>query len=219
MDTVNSAEPQHGYARPDLRFSMSNTRARSRIASAALSKRAIPASISAPTWESGACSYLEISGSSGHVYSFEPLSRNLDRFRQNVRLSERTNVTVLPTALGKETGKVKIYTPEDPGRTSLAPESAHDSVEEVQLRRLDDVWAELNHPKISFAKMDVEGSEPFVLERQPKSSSARKCKPVVVSKSNTAQTHQSRPEAGRHFRSVSRIGLRNLVDKRTKTGG
>ena len=124
----------------------------------------------------------ELSGSSGHVYSFEPLPRNLDRFRQNIQLSERTNITVMPTALGKETGRVKIYTPEDPGRTSLAPESANDKVEEVPLRRLDDVWAELNFPRITFAKMDVEGSEPFVLEGGCKFFS--ECKPVVVSEIN-----------------------------------
>jgi FkbM family methyltransferase len=124
-------------------------------------------------------------GGSGHVYSFEPLSRNLLHIRQNIRLSGKENITVVATALGKQSGHVQIFTPDDPARTSLAPESDNDQVEEVPLKRLDDVWEDLGCPKIAFVKMDVEGSEPFVLEGGTLFFS--QCKPIVESEINSSK--------------------------------
>jgi len=121
-------------------------------------------------------------GNTGQVYSFEPLGRNARCLRQNIQLSGKGNITVTETALGKETGKVRIFTPDDPGRTSLAPESADDQVEEVPLRRLDDLWAEFNRVPVAFVKMDVEGSEPFVLEGGREFFG--QCKPIIVSEIN-----------------------------------
>jgi FkbM family methyltransferase len=119
----------------------------------------------------------------GRVYSFEPLSQNVQRFRQNVELSRKENITLTPVALGRELGEVKIYTPDDPGRTSLAPESATDRVEQVALKRLDDVWSELGCPKVDFVKIDVEGSEPMVVEGGR--NFFRKCQPIIVCEVNT----------------------------------
>lgn len=127
----------------------------------------------------------ERAGTNGHVYSFEPLTRNLRQLRKNIELSKHSNITVTPTALGAKEDRVKIYTPGDPGRTSLAPEGGDDEVEEVSLKRLDDIWAELNRPKISFIKMDVEGSEPFVIEGGREF--LRQCKPVIELEINSAK--------------------------------
>jgi FkbM family methyltransferase len=124
-------------------------------------------------------------GETGRVYSFEPLARNLAQLRKNIELSHHSNVTVVPTALGTQPGTVKIYTPADPGRSSLAPETPNDQIEEVPLKRLDEVWAELNRPKIAFVKMDVEGSEPFVLKGAPEF--LRECRPIIQAEINSAK--------------------------------
>lgn len=132
-------------------------------------------------------------GKNAAVYSFEPMSRNLQHLRDNIQLSGSKNITVIPTALGRTTGKVQLYTPADPGRTSLAPEGADDLVEEVTLRKLDEVWEELGKPEIRFVKMDVEGSEPFVLEGG--SAFFRQCRPVVVSEINAFKLANMKTEA------------------------
>lgn len=125
----------------------------------------------------------EISGTAGHVYSVEPNPATLKNLRENIGLSQKKNITVLPTALGTEKGEIEIFTPGDPGRTSLAPESPEDTVQKVPMNRLDDVWEEQGRPKISFVKMDVEGAEPLVLGGGGKFF--HECRPVVTSEINS----------------------------------
>lgn len=124
-------------------------------------------------------------GSTGHVYSFEPIPSTLKNLRENIELSKKTNITVLPTALGDKKGTLKMYVPPDPGRASLARETSGDSVEEVSINKLDDIWQELGFPKISFVKMDVEGAEPLVLEGG--SHFFQQCRPVVTSEINATK--------------------------------
>ena len=124
----------------------------------------------------------ETCGSTGHVYSVEPAPSTLKNLRENIELSRKTNITVLPTALGDIKGEINIYTPSDPGRASLAPEGAGNSVEKVPISRLDEVWADLGRPQISFVKMDVEGAEPLVLAGG--GEFFKQCRPVVTSEIN-----------------------------------
>jgi FkbM family methyltransferase len=124
----------------------------------------------------------ETCGSAGHVYSFEPGPATLKNLRENIELSNKTNITVMPTALGEEKGELNFYTPSDPGRASLAPEAPDDAVQKVTVNRLDDVWKDLGRPQISFVKMDVEGAEPLVLGGG--SLFFTQCRPVVTSEIN-----------------------------------
>jgi FkbM family methyltransferase len=107
----------------------------------------------------------ELVGRDGKVYAFEPMSDNLTLLHRNIKSSQlEGNIEVVPFALGDREGTAKIYIPIDPGSTSMAPETANDRCEEVNLRKLDDIWIEQGRPDVKFIKMDVEGSEPFVLE-------------------------------------------------------
>jgi FkbM family methyltransferase len=124
----------------------------------------------------------EICGETGRVYSFEPTPLTLKNLRENIELSGKTNITVIPTALGDEKGEVNIYTPADPGRTSMAPETEGDVSNQVPVNRLDEVWEELGRPQISFVKMDVEGAEPLVLAGGGRFF--QQCRPVVTSEIN-----------------------------------
>jgi FkbM family methyltransferase len=127
----------------------------------------------------------ETCGSACHVHSAEPVPSTLKNLRENIALSKKTNITVLPTAFGDQKSATKIYIPADPGRASMAPEAQGDCVETVPVNRLDDVWKELGCPQISFAKMDVEGSEPFVLAGD--SSFFTQRRPVATSEINRAK--------------------------------
>jgi FkbM family methyltransferase len=103
-------------------------------------------------------------GASGHVYAFEPMSKNLELLKQNIFISnQQGNIEIVPYALGNKECVTKIYIPNDPGSTSLAPESSKDRFEEIQMKCLDDVWEGQGSPHIDFVKIDVEGSEPFLL--------------------------------------------------------
>lgn len=121
-------------------------------------------------------------GSTGHVYSFEPSSATRKNLGENIALSKKMNITVIPTALGETKGEVSFFTPSDPGRASFAAETSHDAVQTVPVNRLDDVWEELGRPQISFVKMDVEGAEPLVLGGANLFFS--ECRPVVTSEIN-----------------------------------
>lgn len=121
-------------------------------------------------------------GEAGHVYAFEPVAVTNQNLQENVALSGLRNVTIFKTALGSEKGTVEIFSPSDPGRSSLARENVADAVERVAVNRLDDVWKEAGRPKISFVKMDVEGAEPLVLEGGREL--LHECKPVATCEIN-----------------------------------
>jgi FkbM family methyltransferase len=124
----------------------------------------------------------ETCAGTGHVYSVEPASSTRKNLCENIELSKKSNITVLPTALGEVKGEANFYTPADPGRASLAPEASDDDVQKVPVNRLDEVWEELGRPQISFVKMDVEGAEPLVLSGG--SLFFKECRPVVTSEIN-----------------------------------
>jgi FkbM family methyltransferase len=106
----------------------------------------------------------ERAGATGQVFSFEPVPECYHSLVENAELSNLNNITVMPFALSASTGPSVIYIPGDVGRGALAPETSDDRRVEVNLRRLDEVWCSQGRPSISFVKMDVEGSEPLVLQ-------------------------------------------------------
>jgi FkbM family methyltransferase len=106
----------------------------------------------------------ELVGSSGHVYAFEPMSKNLELLKRNISMSnQQETIEIVPYALGDKECVTKIYIPNDPGSTSLAPENSEDRFEEIQMKCLDAIWEAQGCPHIDFVKIDVEGSEPLIL--------------------------------------------------------
>jgi hypothetical protein len=71
-----------------------------------------------------------------------------------------------------------MYIPADPGSSSIFSQSIEDKEENVLVKRLDEVWENQGFPHISFVKIDVEGSEPSVLEGGAKFF--KTARPVVV---------------------------------------
>jgi FkbM family methyltransferase len=121
----------------------------------------------------------ELVGDSGKVYAFEPIPSNINLLKQNILISSSSSrVEVVPYALGITESTAKMYIPVDPGSSSIFSQSIEDKVENVQVKRLDEIWENQGFPHISFVKIDVEGSEPSVLEGGSKFFET--ARPVVV---------------------------------------
>jgi len=106
----------------------------------------------------------ELVGEQGRVYAFEPLSNNIKLLKENIKLSDCSNsIEIVPVGLGEQESTCKIYLPTDPGRAALAPESINDQSEDIEIKRLDNIWESQGFPNVGFCKIDVEGSEPLVL--------------------------------------------------------
>lgn len=106
-------------------------------------------------------------GRSGRVYAFEPVPRNLELLRANVRANQFDTVDVVERAVADRDGFETLRTTKNPGGASLArgagrpPDvQAHVEVETVRLDGLVE-RGEIAPPDV--VKIDVEGAELAVL--------------------------------------------------------
>lgn len=102
-------------------------------------------------------------GQTGRVLSFEPSSRERNRLVRHMQLNGFANVRVMPCALGSETGEAELFLLDgihDWGNSLKPPSLGQSSrTERVQVRRLDDVLADMAIAHVDFIKLDVEGAE------------------------------------------------------------
>jgi FkbM family methyltransferase len=123
-------------------------------------------------------------GAQGLVLAFEPDFRAYSHLEANRRHNAVTNVQLHPTALGAETSSMRLFLNRQLGNTSAFPnEYAERTIEgtaDVPVRRFDDLYraSELDHPPISFVKIDAEGAEALVLSGM--SETLRMERPVVA---------------------------------------
>ena len=123
--------------------------------------------------------------SSGHVYAFEPSSRNFGFLRQNLDGNRITNVTPSQTALWHANGEVDFFYIEElagcafvdvPGNRSpfnriqsvvtqpwMNEGALHCQHERVHCQRLDDFVVESGISRLDLIKLDVEGAEISVI--------------------------------------------------------
>ncbi len=101
-------------------------------------------------------------GATGRVVAFEPAQATYSVFQKNLALNNAGNVKPMRLALADKPGSLKLYHDLDPTRNSLAPGDVRQDFEEVQVRTLDDVLAELGVPRADFVKIDVEGADELV---------------------------------------------------------
>lgn len=126
----------------------------------------------------------KIVGSRGWVYAVEPVPLFRDVWRRNVKISRRSNLTLFPFALGKQTCKVKMGMPEYEGIAHHGMTKIVDGAEEkfveyfdAEMRNPDELFAHLDH--IKFVKCDVEGYESEVFANM--TVFLKKQQPVVQS--------------------------------------
>lgn len=97
-------------------------------------------------------------GDKGHVFSFEPETKNFHVLKKNVEKNNLKNVTLLNKAVGNETTeKFLALSPDAATHKLVEKPNSQDSIL-VKCTRLEDVTK-----KIDFAKIDAEGFDFHVL--------------------------------------------------------
>ena len=91
----------------------------------------------------------------GHVYSFEPLERNLEFLRRHIELNRFTNCTVIPAAVHSSSGWAQFAEGPAPEMAALATGGAL----RVKTLALDQLRQSGTLPAPHLIKMDIEGSE------------------------------------------------------------
>ncbi len=96
---------------------------------------------------------------SGKVFSFEPDSINLKRFRANVKLNENvSNIYVLEKALWNITDEIYFYEAGNVA-SSVFPGKEKMKQKSISSITIDDFVHSRNIEKLDFVKMDIEGAE------------------------------------------------------------
>ncbi|WP_157727471.1 FkbM family methyltransferase [Stappia sp. ES.058] len=106
----------------------------------------------------------ETVGTRGRVISFEPFPGSFERLRRNIDVNGFDTVTAIPCALSDRDGKVPFFAnTANSGRNSMFQDPDQVRVSEIEMRRGQDVLAQLDVEHINFCKIDVEGAELQVL--------------------------------------------------------
>ena len=122
---------------------------------------------------------LSLVGKSGHVFAFEPSPVAFSTLK--CAFAGYPNVTLVNAAVGREPGELTLYLPNTgPVHSPSAFESAGDfRGERVPVVSLDTCEALKHAPVIDMVKIDVEGSEPDVLEGMAKLVAAGRVRRVL----------------------------------------
>ena len=111
-------------------------------------------------------------GSRGRVLAFEPDKRAAAKLIENINRADQTVIEVFDNALGEQKGSCTFVLSKVLGWSSRFPnELAKTAVEEtveVRVNSLDEMVAcnevQIDAKKLSFIKLDAEGSEPLILK-------------------------------------------------------
>ena len=135
-------------------------------------------------------------GAAGHVYSFEPSSRERATLERNLALNGCDNVTVIASAASDHAGTapLRVAAGQHRGLNTLAPSFAYQGVElereeTVSLVTLDDLWRGHAVRRPDVLKIDAEGSELQVLRGA--ASLLRASRPIVVIEINDTSLEAS----------------------------
>ena len=100
-------------------------------------------------------------GPSGHVWAFEPTQRYRAMLQRHLQMNDLADrVTVVPFGLSDTEASATIDISPQSASMHYAPEETRVAQEEIELKRLDDVAAELGIERIDFISIDIDGHEP-----------------------------------------------------------
>jgi FkbM family methyltransferase len=104
-------------------------------------------------------------GPNGRVFAFEPEPRAFALLQRNVALNGLTNVTLIPKALGRAPGSLKLYlAPRNHGDHRVYDPSGKRASIDVEVVRLDLALRELGAGRVDFMKIDTQGADCAILE-------------------------------------------------------
>ncbi len=141
-------------------------------------------------------------GTSGRMYSFEPVSANFDVLSDVVRRCGLTNVQIFRKAIGAANGTVQIVVPEMKGFEGLywahvASDGEPGKKEPVELCSLDDLHRQGTITALDFIKCDVEGGEAEVVKGA--ANLMRTCRPgwlIEISRQTSSLVFETMTNAG-----------------------
>lgn len=117
----------------------------------------------------------------GEVIAFEPYPPNLDLLKQDVARNQLQNVEIVDVALSDSVGNIEFSQPDEDdvgyGSSSIETNESEATIE-VPTTTGDQLIADGEIPTPNVVKIDVEGSEPLVLEGLEKALSAPDCRTV-----------------------------------------
>ncbi len=108
-------------------------------------------------------------GSSGRVYSFEADPSLVNILKENVKLNNFSNISILPFAVSNKNCVSKFSLNESyDTRNQLEANLPSKNTIDVKVISLDEFCNQENLKRVDFVKMDIEGSEPRALEGMEK---------------------------------------------------
>ncbi len=125
-------------------------------------------------------------GKSGTVFSFEPSTREYELLVKNINLNRLNNVKLFKLALSNYDGEASFYVG-GCGRTGANTLSnkfrskSHvivERIEKIKVNKMDTFFNDINIPKITLIKIDVEGHDYYVIEGAQKI--LQKYKPIII---------------------------------------
>lgn len=145
----------------------------------------------------------------GHVFSYEPSSKNFSMLMKNRLLNEANNLYVEESAVSGRNGRMTLFTPAgNPIMGSLLQgTSAHS--ETVNVTTIPDIIATQRIARIDLLKMDVEGAEYDILFNCPDETLA-KIQRVVMEYHEFAGEKRNRLDLARL---LEKQGFHVLVEK------
>jgi FkbM family methyltransferase len=146
-------------------------------------------------------------GPSGRVVAFEPSLTNIGYLRRHMALNDATNVSLVPAAVSRQTGKAMIDLGSDSSTGQISPDGAL----QIDTITLDDFVAEENC-RPSLIKVDVEGAEVEVLEGA--SATLRDVAPLLLIATHSATLKAACTEFLEHHKyEVRQLGVGPLSDE------
>jgi len=124
-------------------------------------------------------------GQKGHVYSFEPLPRNVAYLRKHLELNRITNCTVIEAAVAARDGHMRFEATGEPFMGHLSNEGKL----LVRTVRLDTLVSRHEILPPDVLKIDVEGAECEALEGAEET--IRRHRPIIFLATHGASVHQS----------------------------
>ena len=107
-------------------------------------------------------------GENGHVYSFEPLPGNQERWQKNVALNPNVNVRLIPKAVADKEGETIFWVHASGGmgklQGSVGKNAEYENKIEVETISLDDFVYKEKNVAPNLVKIDIEGGEVLALK-------------------------------------------------------
>jgi len=109
--------------------------------------------------------FADLVGATGHVWAFEPTQKYGQRIHWHLNANSLVDrATVLDYGLSDRDEQRTIDIVDCTASLHISQDSVITGNETIRLRRLDDVAAELNLPKVDLVKIDIDGHEPFFIK-------------------------------------------------------